>query len=1148
MISYKLHNNNPCKMKMCDCTCNPADGSITVAKLAKETINLILGTSLDGLHIGATSIAGHRQVNTLQELYNIEDTILSESGTNEKEDAIGQEWWVQEKGRRYRLNSWDNRKNNHGWSPTELIYLEGTQIVISDTAPADINDIWADDTEKSIPEYLNEDLKSIQDAIAALQEVVNKHEYIFNNHIDSGSFSNNVADDIMSIPAEIPEGVEVPDSNEPIVDEDYPEYANTFSPNVKHISIKAGKYEQMVANLDKFVNNELLWCTDTLRLYIKNEGQLVWLNKIGGSGGSGNVNPDDLDNLTTIGLTAPSGQVYRIKVNNDGKLIVYKKQLDIPQSEPSGGTDDGTGWIYVTTLFLQKLYINSIYCGGLSSDKHSYNYCSHNFVELSNLTGKDVNLKGLSLQYTSSGSNWHVLPLEGEIKNGSTFLIRGAQCSVINANTTRIKVNNYDMEWYDTDGELIKFDNTKAKFYLTWGTEPQKVASPYQSAKSNTEEKTEIRLSKGYIDFVGLNIENAGTVDKVDGSEKSPYGYLNSNRLLTKYYSMDPVKQATKALSARNNANDWYFVDLTKDVIPMVEEYAPKASFENKNIFYNKTHLDKNKPNYIVCTFGIQATAPNATRCFNWISADYYDEFIWYRKKGAQEWTKVESFKNEVGVRKYYNRIRSEFTDGTPFVTHKAIIKNLSAGTYEYKVGRNDSYISDVLTFTVIENPTDFTFVQVSDQQGFRWDEYQIWKSSAEYISNNVSNLDFTINTGDLTQNGNRLNEWLDYYDARKSLRNKEEMTVIGNNDLCPVNTYLLGGGEDDDKLNSINMRYFYTYEIDEENPPVFELEGKEIFVDSLYSFNFGNTHFICANSEIPINTELKVYGLSNNGQVYAEMEKWCKRDVDKHSDKLWRIAVCHELPFTIVTQYNVNQFYWNGVETNEQRGGSRINTNNAPDHTYWFSKFCQNNDVRLVIGGHKHTYATTFPLLENAENSMKPIIQVTPAMLENWFKSDPTKLYKDESDPQLANQLFPSAWMVDDTYKIQKHLCTFQLVNKITAPVYITNQATGYKHTSNKELPSAQIPWNQYFFPCTSEIVDKNTVTDTVNPGQRYPFYTVYNVSNNNITCTTKKINNLFTSAGKYNVNIPSSNAAPEAIGGNGTYNNGNDIIIIER
>ena len=303
----------------------------------------------------------------------------------------------------------------------------------------------------------------------------------------------------------------------------------------------------------------------------------------------------------------------------------------------------------------------------------------------------------------------------------------------------------------------------------------------------------------------------------------------------------------------------------------------------------------------------------------------------------------------------------------------------------------------------------------------------------------------------------------------------------------------------------------------------------------------------MCVNSEIPINTELFIYGLSESGQVYKAMEEWCKKDLQINSSQTWRIAVCHELPFTILTQYMVNQFYWDGVEyPKAERGGSRINTNNTSDHTYWFSKFCQNNNVRLVIGGHKHTYAATLPILENEGKSMKPIIQVTKQMLKDMFGA--TELAQDTTDPQLADCWFPSNWINDISYATKKHLCTFELVDKITAPIYITNQATGYKHTSNKELPSKEVPWDYYFFPCTSIITNQNTVTDTVNPEQRYPFYTVYRITNDGITCTTKRINNLFTSAGKYNVNIPSSSNAPEAIGGNGSINNGNDIIVIER
>ena len=146
-----------------------------------------------------------------------------------------------------------------------------------------------------------------------------------------------------------------------------------------------------------------------------------------------------------------------------------------------------------------------------------------------------------------------------------------------------------------------------------------------------------------------------------------------------------------------------------------------------------------------------------------------------------------------------------------------------------------------------------------------------------------------------------------------------------------------------------------------------------------------------------------------------------------------------------------------------------------------------------------------------------------------------------------MAGQKFPSAWKTDNNFKQHKHLCTFELVDNITAPVYAMCQATGYKHTSNKELPAPNIPWLRRYFPATVKVVDQTNITATVNTGQRYPFYIIWNVTPTQITGTVKKINYVFTSAGKFNINIQSSVNPPEAIGGNGEENNGNDLIIIK-
>lgn len=1044
------------------------------------------------------------------------------------------------------------------WSNKE-VWSSFDHVRIQEEEPTDKNVLWVDVSDKSIPEYKNEDLKAIIEAVNEIRKLVNKHEYAFTHEMVCGGFTDSAREAMMA--AAEPVEPDTDDTATTLVEE-YPDYAEYETPNVKHIAVKAGTYAELLDNKQNYIDNELLWCTDTKQLYIMNNGTLNWVNKASGSGGGTEWDPSVLDQLDTIGFVTPSGQTYRIKLNDGGEMVIYKKELDTPQSEPQGGqTDPSTGWVYVTSLFLQKLYINSIYCGGLTADEHSYNYCSHHFVELSNLTTEDINLNGLSLQYSSEGTQWQVLPLWGTIKAGSTFLIRGAQCSVMDANTTKIKVKTYDMEWKDSSGNLIKFDNTKAKFYLTWGTTPSSVKNPYSNTDGN------YRVSKGYIDLVGFNKENAESLDTIDASENKPYAYLSTDKLFTKYYAMDPVSQATKALGARNNANDWYFVDLTKELVPSVEAFTPRASFENKTIFYNKSKLVNLKPNLVSCTFGRQATTNvakdiPATRCFNWVSVGYFDEYLWHRLKSHTEepysWTRVESFKNETGVRKYYNRIRMEATDGTPFTTHKAIATFLS-GEHEYCVGRAGAdgqpseFASDIYTFNVrdikdIED--DFTFVQVSDQQGFNWDEYNVWRIAADYIKEHVPECQFTVNTGDMTQNGNRINEWVDYYNSRKSLWGVEEMVTVGNNDLCPANMYVLGNGGDSSKINPSNMSFFYTFEFDETNPPVFTIEGKEVFIDSLYSFTYGNVHFMCVNSEITEMTETNIYGLSTGKITYPYIKQWCQNDIERASSATWQIAYCHEMPFTIITQNVIQQFYWNDTENSKvERSGSHLNYNVPDSDKYWFSKFCQENNIRLVMGGHKHTYSVSWPLLENFKedgtpNSMKPIIQVTQSDLTTYFNSD--SLYE-ETEGDLRGQKFPSAWKTDENFKQHKHLCTFELVEKITAPVYAMCQATGYKHTSNKELPAPNIPWLRNYFPATVKVVDQTNITATVNAGQRYPFYIIWNITPTRITGTVKKLNYVFTSAGKFNINIQSSVNPPEAIGGNGETNNGNDLIIID-
>ena len=77
-------------------------------------------------------------------------------------------------------------------------------------------------------------------------------------------------------------------------------------------------------------------------------------------------------------------------------------------------------------------------------------YVVHNFIELANGSNSDINLNGLMLLYTDgtlygnghNGFKWKTLKLDGIIKAGSTYLIRGQRC---NTNKSAfIEVNSYD--------------------------------------------------------------------------------------------------------------------------------------------------------------------------------------------------------------------------------------------------------------------------------------------------------------------------------------------------------------------------------------------------------------------------------------------------------------------------------------------------------------------------------------------------------------------------------------------------------------------------------------------------------------------------------------------------------------------------------
>lgn len=71
--------------------------------------------------VRGSQISGHRSVLNLSKLFSIPDCILSESGTNENNDAIGQEWYVLSEKTKYVLIDWEKRNSAEGWEEFERV-------------------------------------------------------------------------------------------------------------------------------------------------------------------------------------------------------------------------------------------------------------------------------------------------------------------------------------------------------------------------------------------------------------------------------------------------------------------------------------------------------------------------------------------------------------------------------------------------------------------------------------------------------------------------------------------------------------------------------------------------------------------------------------------------------------------------------------------------------------------------------------------------------------------------------------------------------------------------------------------------------------------------------------------------------------------
>lgn len=803
--------------------------------------------------------------------------------------------------------------------------------------------------------------------------------------------------------------------------------------------------------------------------------------------------------------------------------------------------------------------------------------CTHDFIELTNCGTVDYPLGNAVvylLKKVDTKYQVEKFELDGVVPAGASYLIRGKQRLDLDSEIAHMKISTYDKELWK-DGSLYDMSGVLG-IVLCHKNLSLSVDSDNKTAlKSNWKSTAD---SEGFLGSINPNLIDVVLWDTdaqnyfKDGSANTwvDKTYTNpTNSVVKDQYLLDPAKQAFRSLTSTTETSNCRLNKVAQETIPLAEEkisfyhseqtvpvtnYTPKASHENSNVCTDKTRLDANKPNMVTCAFGINGYT---TRTFNWVSVGEYNEYCWIRKKGTETWKRFESYKagddtltqsttyprkrifNKTITDSVYKRIIGDFpANGQHYTSHKLILDIVETpvanATYEYIVGRSlkngnfdPEHCSDIQTFTLHDSTWTPRVYQITDQQGFGWMEYQVWSATANELYSKITKectettkqFPVIINTGDMTQNGTRINEWYDYYCSGSNLASKyEQMYVIGNNDLA--NSYspnFLGTGDDNGKSSPYYYNLFYCYEVPSDDFTEVDnwqhpLIYNNVYIPSTYYFYFDKQGYLMINSELTTVTCNVYYkatansgiinlytGFNSNTKEFTSysLSQTIQSMITKMQGKNI-IAACHEMPFTVV-----NLAYLKGVggsdmtcasadrciqykalpsTTSKSLIGSHMNRISSDDvydsdNNYWFSRMLENNGITLCIGGHKHTYCCTYPVREwkSGDATQTSVSTTKQAVIkrDDYSTVDGNKVIRATEDCFY--------WNVDPDLK--------------TGVVYFMLQASGFKLASNKELPSRE----QVF----SKIVpESDTTASKPDVSQSYPMYAVisYDTSNYNI------------------------------------------------
>ncbi|GGD72410.1 hypothetical protein GCM10007269_14440 [Microbacterium murale] len=318
-------------------------------------------------------------------------------------------------------------------------------------------------------------------------------------------------------------------------------------------------------------------------------------------------------------------------------------------------------------------------------------------------------------------------------------------------------------------------------------------------------------------------------------------------------------------------------------------------------------------PNRITTTFFGDPTAQRA--------------FTWYATLGETGAVQL-STSRELTDPLVVEAERKTSQDGETF--YQAAATDLTPGTrYFYRLGDPDSQNwSSLGSFVTSDGESDFTFIDLTDTQSQNLAEAELSASTMSKALATVPSAEFLMHNGDVVENGDREQDWIDLLDsARSSLLATTIAPVSGNHDQA-TNAFV-----DHFALDAAN--------------------GQDTTTGAYYSFDYNDAHFAMLNTN-----EDGTQSVSD-----AQIE-WLRQDVTEARERgaKWIIVTMHKGMYTTA---------------NHLDDGDIIAMRDA------LVPLIDELDIDLVLQGHDHVMSRTKQLVSDPNGVENAAVVETDVITE---------------------------------------------------------------------------------------------------------------------------------------------------------------------